>query len=67
MTKFINTLKQLVEGICASMLSSENRQRDEYLAAATDLTDLELRQRELARADYERQQVMPNSYYFTRG
>jgi hypothetical protein len=43
------TLKRIVAHFFQSFLDVDNRRREAYLAEATDLIDLEMRQRELSR------------------
>ncbi|WP_157643974.1 DUF3563 family protein [Burkholderia ubonensis] len=49
MKHIADALKQLLARVSQSFTDAERRRREAYLAEASDLVDLELRQRELAR------------------
>lgn len=51
---FVMYFTFLLERICLSFERAERHRRDEYLASARDLVDLELRMRALERDGYPR-------------
>lgn len=49
MKQLIAAVQRLLAGISQAFSEAETRRREHYLAQATDLVDLEMRQRELTR------------------